>query len=209
MNFVAFGEDVHASGVDVDEDVVGGVEAVEVCVCVGATALEVFAADEAGVDVDVGEGDGAEFLEVKVEEEAARGLEIEGKLVEGREAGEGASYRFMVSRYKSEYPLGGPAPRSRASPFLLATAPLSIFSFSVSSSSDSPSSSTSCPSSRCAIAPFTSPPFVFRSSSSIPSSTLARFKRGDPRGAASRVSPESLVGRLVAICAVYAVRIAW
>lgn len=63
-DFVALGEDVDAERRDVDEDVVVGVEGV--CVCVGARAatLEVLAADETRVDVDVGEGDGAELFEV-------------------------------------------------------------------------------------------------------------------------------------------------
>ena len=43
-------------------------EGVEICVCGGTAALEVFSADETGVDVDVGKGDGTEFFEIEIED---------------------------------------------------------------------------------------------------------------------------------------------
>ena len=76
VNFIALGEDVGAGGGHVDEDVVVFVEGVEVGVGVWTAALEVFPADEAGIDVDVGEGDGAEFFKVEVEEEAFVELQL-------------------------------------------------------------------------------------------------------------------------------------
>jgi len=42
----------------------------------GATALEKFAADQAGVNVHVGQGDGADLFEVEVEVGAVDGVEV-------------------------------------------------------------------------------------------------------------------------------------
>jgi hypothetical protein len=53
LDLVALGQHVHAQAGDVDEDVVVLVERVRVGVRGAAAALEVLAAHEAGVDVDV------------------------------------------------------------------------------------------------------------------------------------------------------------
>ena len=58
---------MNLEGLEVDEDVVVVVDGVGVGVRGLASALEVFAADQTGVDIDVGERDGAEPLKVKVE----------------------------------------------------------------------------------------------------------------------------------------------
>ena len=49
---------------------------VGVCLGAGATALKKFAADQAGVNVHVGQGDGADFFEVEVEVGAVDGVEV-------------------------------------------------------------------------------------------------------------------------------------
>ncbi|KAI6767214.1 hypothetical protein HG531_011574 [Fusarium graminearum] len=77
LHLVTFREDVDALGLEVDVDVVVLVERVKVGVRLGTATLEVLATDQTCVDIDVGEGYGAELLEVKVEHIAIDGVEVE------------------------------------------------------------------------------------------------------------------------------------
>ena len=55
---------------------VESLDGVGVCVCIAAPPLEEFPTDEAGVDVHVGEGDAADFFEVKIKVGAVDGVEV-------------------------------------------------------------------------------------------------------------------------------------
>ena len=75
-DLVALGQDVDFLRAHVDKDMVALVEGVEVGVGLGAATLEVLAAHQAGVDVDVGQADGAQLLKVKIEHVAVDGVKV-------------------------------------------------------------------------------------------------------------------------------------
>ncbi|KUI71225.1 hypothetical protein VM1G_11746 [Cytospora mali] len=76
-DLVPLRQHVHLLRLHVDEHVVAVLQRVEVGVGFGPPALEVLAAHEARVDVDVGERDGAQLLEVEVQHVAVDGVQVQ------------------------------------------------------------------------------------------------------------------------------------
>ena len=70
----------------VHEYMVERLHGVGVCLRPRAAALEKFAADQAGVNVHVGQGDGADFFEVEIKVGAVDGVEV-GAFLPGAGAG--------------------------------------------------------------------------------------------------------------------------